>query len=237
MRWKWLSETRSRGGGGRAGRFFHSEKNEWIYFHFFAAQADTPTPGPDFPSHAGVAALRASADRLRLWKSGPGAGVSGGGVSMVADWRKSGQCLIVGFKFVCMYAGQIKRSQGCACDLLDGGPTVEIYWTGVLLLRFTGRGSYCWDSLGGSPTVEIYWTGVLLLRFTGRGSYCWDLLDGGPTVEFLWTGVLLLRFTGRGSYCWDSLDGGPTVEIHWTGHTDLDGPKVSKKSPLRQNGL
>ena len=88
MWWKWLSETRSRGGARRAAQFFFWKRTETWNFGFLARKPTPPAQGPIVQSHDQDAAdLRPAAwPGLRLRKLGPGPGVS-------ADWWKSGQCL------------------------------------------------------------------------------------------------------------------------------------------------
>ena len=127
MRWKWLSETRSRGGGGSAGRFFFSENlTKMLNFFGFWRVSRHPHPraqfskspprprqikGPELrPAASTLGLWNASWPGLWLWKLCPGAGVSAvqqmcGGVSdgrwLTKKWWSIG--FIVRFKFVCMY--------------------------------------------------------------------------------------------------------------------------------------
>ena len=76
--WKWLSETRSRGGGGSAGQFFFWKTTETWNFAFGARKPTPPGPGRNLVSHDQDAAdLRPAAwPGLRLSKFRPGPGVS-----------------------------------------------------------------------------------------------------------------------------------------------------------------
>ena len=57
MWWKWLSETRSRGGGGSAARFFFPEKwGKTLFFRFGARKPTPPPQGPIFQVSAQASA-------------------------------------------------------------------------------------------------------------------------------------------------------------------------------------
>ena len=110
--WTWLSETRSRGGARRAAQFFFWKTTETCNFGFLARKPTPPAQGPIFKVwRPGVG--RPSACRLTWswtcqiapWAGGVGSVnvAVAACLVLVADWRKSGGCLIVGFKFECMY--------------------------------------------------------------------------------------------------------------------------------------
>ena len=136
MRWKWLSETRSRGGGGSAAQFFfflRNEGREFIFSLWGALPADRhPQPraqfsksppgprqiqGPELrPAASTMVLWNASWPGLWLWKLCPGPGVSAvqgmcGGVSagrwLAKKWSMSYRSFQIWMN-VCMYVVEIK---------------------------------------------------------------------------------------------------------------------------------
>ena len=127
MRWKWLSETRNRGGGEALVVFFLKKSS---CFRLSARQPDTHTPGPNFPSlRPGVGRPTAQNYGLRpppwafgdadwpglwLWKLCPGAWVSGGfwrAVEVEVWWLLDEKVVnVLSFVlnlYVCMYVVEI----------------------------------------------------------------------------------------------------------------------------------
>ena len=128
--WTWLSETRSRGGGGSAGRFFfRCLKETTLFFCFFLRKPTPPAQGPMFPSlRPGLGKSKAQNYGLR---PPPGAFEMPRGL---------------GFDFEnCALGRGCRQCSRCVEGVSDGRWLTKKWWSIGFIVRFKFVCMYCWN--------------------------------------------------------------------------------------------